>query len=102
MGLDMYLYITKVERLGKDEEEFDTELHRTKQIGYWRKDYELHEWMHKLHGKLTPAEYNCVKTYLDKDQLLQLMNSFPQFQDTFGDALEWLERGYHVYYDSWW
>ena len=103
MGLDMYLHVEIQKEFGPDREGFNTTITRNKMITSWRKHYDLHNYMRSIHHVvLTEDEYNCVRTYLDKDQLLQLMNRFPESQDDFRLAADYLERGFNVYYHSWW
>lgn len=134
MGLDMYAFaekeLTKIEQteelikngeINKDEIE----------LMYWRKHNALHGWMEQLYRqKGGKDEFNCVRVYLDTDDLLQLENDiknkglksvegffFGNNYDYNSEELEGIRKddktfieearkhinmGYTIYYTSWW
>lgn len=65
MGLDSYASACDV---------VDDELVNAEELMYWRKHNALHGWMQKLHEKKygLDDDYNCVDTFLDKEDLLEL------------------------------
>ena len=132
MGLDMYAYkVAKEHALGdfeiaRDEEDIgiieDNDLH------YWRKHHDLHGWMERLYrAKGGDAEsFNCIPLRLTREDLNKLIEDAKAFrlQSATGyfwgsaydydkamaaqdiefahKALAELDKGYSVYYDSWW
>ena len=120
MGLDQYAY-----RKIKGEKYKDA-----RAIATWRKHSRLHGWMENLYKELGGVgEFNCVKLRLKKKHLSRLYQDIKNFNlpETKGfffgpdytpgeyvehlmledlqfieDALEAIEEGDKVYYDSWW
>ena len=104
----------------------DTEI----EIAYFRKHPDLHGWMEdrwisKEAKSANAAEFNCVNLYLDEDDLSDLERdiknwnlpetqgfffgdrrpdeeSNAEYMDTIDKCLHWLDKGYKVYYTSWW
>lgn len=129
MGLDMYAWrVRKEHAIGDFEiarnESGDSEV---EEIFYWRKHHDLHGWMERLYReKGGDAEsFNCVKVRLTKEDLDRLVsdvsgnrlpqttgfffgNNPPDFESMAQDmefiskAIEAIEAGDAVYYDSWW
>jgi len=99
MGLDAYLFAEKVEAFGHDENDFQLSLTRSKQVAYWRKDYKLHHEMFVISQMKDEHAFNMERVYLTSDQVHKFIMSG---YDEFTIAKEWQERGYKIYYDSWW
>jgi hypothetical protein len=102
------------------------------EIAYWRKHNALHGWMENLYvSKGGTKEFNCIALLLTKEDLLQLKSDIldnklkPTEGFFFGDtkkyedveyflkvrnedlkyidtALNEIELGNIIYYDSWW
>lgn len=117
MGLDQWLY---AEKDGKETEE----------VAYWRKHPNLHGFMESLWAeKGKPGDsnegFNGVHLYLDeadisraedavkKEELprtrgyffgVSRINEDQQAEDldALAQARGWLNKGYKVFYDSWW
>jgi len=94
-------------------------------LAEWRKHPNLHGWMERLwRGKGGEGEFNCVEVELDREDLESLQdfvtrgdlpettgfffggNSDERYKEqdlTFiEEALELIEAGYKVEYNSWW
>jgi hypothetical protein len=130
MGLDMNAYRTSVKPT--KEVDFGDEVYNeneslNSEIKYWRKHPNLHGWMESLYRSKGGADesFNCSVVQLTKEDLEQLSadihsGSLPQsFGPFFGqsredsdeqnadlefvkDALNAIEEGDTVFYDSWW
>ena len=125
MGLDMYAYKVPPSNILN---EFNF-VNKNGHDWYWRKNRHLHNWMESLWeykgGGIDREKFNMESIRLDKNDLLQLrqdiMNN--ELDDTggffFGDndytddmkeydlkfvkeALKAIDKGYAIYYDSWW
>ena len=120
MGLDMYAFATKENFEGCTDFEVDdaTEIH------YWRKHPNLHGWMQQLYcDKGGTQNFNCVNvelTAVDLDELEHAihMSELPKtrgffFGESDGSevnddllfvrgARHYIERGFSIYYTSWW
>lgn len=118
MGLDQWFFAEI------DDERGDIE------IAYYRKHPDLHGWMEdrwlsQEAKSATAAEFNCVRLYLDEDDLADLRRdvknwNLPETQgfffgdgrpddecneryfETINACLAWLDKGHRVYYTSWW
>ena len=91
----------------------------TIEIGYWRKNYKLDEYLtDMLFG--CGEEDNCVKKLMDAEQIQKVINfakdelEFKDYEDgwydddewkrtitIFKDALKRFNRGEHIYYEKW-
>ena len=123
MGLDMYAYRTPVQ-LSKSVDFEDEVSEDYTRIATWRKHPNLHGWMKKLYelkGGVS-TEFNCVPVELTRGDLETLRFAVQQnlLPDTsgffFGNsnhvgsadlgfieiALQALDEGDRVFYDSWW
>jgi hypothetical protein len=122
MGLDMYAYRGKNKKAVNQADAV--------QIGEWRKHSMLHGWMHALYvNNGGEDEFNCIPLRLKKKDLKQLKKDIIRFNlpETTGfffgasynrdeymeyyfeedlnfihRALEAIEAGDRVYYNSWW
>ena len=125
MGLDMYAYFVEKENAISDEKcrlEYGQD-----EDFYWRKNYQLHDWMEKLWEKRTgstdSSKFNCAKIRLYKEDIEELEKAINSWKvddsEPFSyskymshmrehdlrfcyEAKEAIEDGYAVYYDSWW
>ena len=123
MGLDMYAYKTKATI--NEATDFSTQNLDYTEIAYWRKHPNLHGWMENLYYDMggKADSFNCVNVKLDIDDLENLKEAIendelPQtagffFGQTDGSernedvefvnkAIEAINEGYSVYYNSWW
>ena len=82
-----YAYIVK-----KDEED------PIREIGYWRKEWLLHEFIIKSFGD--PDNDNLCEVYLDEVALNKLAKKYP-VEDAFKDAIAIVKGGGVVYYYAW-
>lgn len=105
MGLDHWAYSVDKEGLHKE-------------IRTWRKQYQLHQFMEELwviKGRPNPNPndpkmFNCVKLKLNFDDIKSLKETmstnFIDFSNSdfefIKEAESALEKGYEIYYDSWW
>jgi hypothetical protein len=125
MGLDMYAFVVPQSSV-KGDFEVDTEF--KKDLQYWRKHNALHSWMQNLYCIKggTAKSFNCIPVRLTKEDLLELIEDAKghKLQSTSGffwgsqydyndeianediefahKALAEIDKGYAVYYDSWW
>lgn len=129
MGLDMRAFARPPEAEGMPEHMKDK---LTEDIMYWRKHPNLHGWMENLWKekgcpglqegeKVEWNTFNCIPLQLTMDDINRLAGSLHELPHTtgffFGEsrpedtecdfefitkAREYLERGWNVYYDSWW
>lgn len=125
MGLDMYAFVVP-ESGAKGDFEMDSEFRN--ELAYWRKHNALHAWMEQLYrAKGGDAEsFNCIPLRLTREDLNKLIDDAKAFrlQSATGyfwgsaydydkataaqdiefahKALAELDKGYSVYYDSWW
>jgi hypothetical protein len=130
MGLDMYAWRVKSEHALGDFEiarKDDDSGSEVDELFYWRKHHDLHGWMEALYrDKGGDAEsFNCVKVRLTKEDLDRLIgdianrrlprtegfffgNNPPDYDSMANDmkfvalAMEAIQAGDAVYYDSWW
>ena len=123
MGLDMYAEIT-TDHPDKPVD-FRPDQNSIREIKYWRKHPNLHGWMWELYlqkGGQNP-EFNCVAVALDKDDLDRLeiavrndelpettgfffgksqRDEVPNDLEFISDARKAIDKGYTVFYHSWW
>lgn len=132
MGLDMYIHAFSKEAVQiVDGGIFIDKNIDPEEVMYWRKEHDLHGWMHKLHcrkhGNISPSEYNCVFTLLtleDIDECIKDMEAYnlpetrgfffgenpPDEESNFQNALKLLEVKEYIQnnpdkvilYSSWW
>lgn len=125
MGLDMYAFFVEKENAISDVE-CRLEYGQVEDF-YWRKNYNLHDWMEKLWEKRTGntnrSDFNCVQIRLYKEDIEELEKAINSWEiddsEPFSyrkymshmkehdlefckEAKEAIEDGYAVYYDSWW
>ena len=123
MGLDMYAYKTKA-TINEATDFSDQNLDST-EIAYWRKHPNLHGWMENLYYDMggKADSFNCVNMKLDLDDLENLKEAIEndELPSTGGfffgaidgsernedlefvdKAIEAINEGYSVYYNSWW
>ena len=125
MGLDMYAFFVKKEDAINDEK--CRLAYGQVEDYYWRKDYNLHDWIEKLWEKRTGntdrSNFNCVQIRLYKEDiegLEKVINtwkidnsepfSFKKYTSNMKEhdlqfcqeAKKAIKDGYAVYYDSWW
>lgn len=125
MGLDMYAFFVGKENAISDGE-CRLEYGQVEDF-YWRKNYNLHDWMKKLWGRRTgntdSSDFNCVQIRLYKEDIEDLEEaikswkiddsepfSFRKYTSNMKDhdlqfcrdAKKAIKDGYAVYYDSWW
>jgi hypothetical protein len=125
MGLDMFAYRTpvKISKSVDFQDEIQGEV--TTEIKYWRKHPNLHGWMEKLYyakgGKRD--NFNCAPVELIREDLDELARAIidGELPETRGfffgesdgseynedlefvkEAIQAIEDGDKVYYDSWW
>lgn len=108
MGLDAYAY--KVPILKDIKEELDIEflketgLVETERVLFfeWRKQYPLQNFMEKLYRERGGKEqFNCIPVYL-KEKDIKRLEKEGGYLKFVKDAMEALNEGYEIYYDSWW
>ena len=124
MGLDMYAFAVPASSV-KGNFEVDNEF--KKELQYWRKHNALHSWMENLYrAKGGDKSFNCISLLLTKEDLQVLIDDakcsklqsatgfFLGSQYNYNDeianediefaqkALVEIDKGYAVYYDSWW
>ena len=129
MGLDQYAYVVKKTKSLQDIYDNDAKTRPfivNNDFAYWRKNYELHDWMFELAKKKgfkgSNRDFNCVMVRLGKRDIQNLIKSIKSREfneeryydhEVFdmntekdlnfcGQALRMLEEGFAVYYDSWW
>ena len=99
-----------------------------KEFMYWRKHNALHSWMENLYRAKggTAESFNCIPVRLTKEDLLELIADAKahklqsatgffwgihyDYNDEIANediefahkALAEIDKGYAVYYDSWW
>lgn len=119
MGLDQFAYRVKASTQAPSNAEKE-------EICYWRKHPNLHGWMEQLYINRGGKEsFNCIPLQLFDDDLDNLKTAIESehlpktsgffFGNSFGDdeekkhdlafiekAKKSIEKGYSVYYDSWW
>lgn len=125
MGLDMYAYFVRKEDAINDGE--CRLAYGQVENYYWRKNYNLHDWIERLWEKRTGntdrSNFNCVKIRLykaDIDNLEKAIKSwkiddsepfsFRKYTSNMKEhdlqfchhAEKATKDGYAVYYDSWW
>lgn len=125
MGLDMYAYFVKKENVISDEK--CNLIYGQVEDFYWRKNYQLHDWMEKLWerrtGNTDSSNFNCVQIRLYKDDIEELEKyieslevddskpfSYSKYMSDMKErdlefcyeSKEAIKEGYAVYYDSWW
>ena len=125
MGLDMYAFF--VEKKDAISDEKCRLAYGQVEDYYWRKDYNLHDWIEKLWEKRTGNtdrnNFNCVQIRLYKEDIEGLEKaintwkiddsepfSFDKYTSNMKkhdlqfcqEAKKAIKDGYAVYYDSWW
>ena len=125
MGLDMYAFFVEKEDAISDEK--CRLAYGQVEDYYWRKDYNLHDWIEKLWEKRTGntdrSNFNCVQIRLYKEDIEGLEKaintwkidnsepfSFKKYNSNMKEhdlqfcqeAKKAIKDGYAVYYDSWW
>lgn len=125
MGLDMYAYFVRKEDAISDGE--CRLVYGQDENFYWRKNYQLHNWMEKLWerrtGNTDSSVFNCVKIRLYKADIEELEEAIKSWKiddsepyscsKYTSDMKEYdlqfchkakgvIKDGYAVYYDSWW
>jgi len=125
MGLDMFLWRVKAEDAIGDFEiakGSDGRFNIQAEMAYWRKHYDLHQWMENLYRakggtaesfnliqlRLTMADLNILELDIKADTMPS-SSPFPYDEETkqadlavIASARETINDGYAVYYDSWW
>lgn len=125
MGLDQYMYklkgnitpneyeqqlekITQENGLWTDEsdkliEELQNSL-QFKEIAYWRKYYELDDYMQDLYSEVSEGVFNCKYLELDADTIAHLIDLFTDEYTVkvMQQALEYINKGYRIWYSNWW
>lgn len=125
MGLDQYMYklkgnitpneyeqqleeITQENGLWTDEsdkliEELQNSL-QFKEIAYWRKHYELDDYMQDLYSEVSEEVFNCKYLELDADTIAHLIDLFTDEYtvNVMQQALEYINKGYRIWYSNWW
>lgn len=121
MGLDMYAFKVKLEKVFDDfhysQEEPISELY------YWRGHQDLHHWMHDLYKKKggVRKQFNQIPLRLTLEDLNKLEQDIPELHNAFDyveekdfiaeknydlkfiqEAKEAIANGFAVYYDSSW
>ena len=125
MGLDMYAFAVPQSSVKGD---FDLDTEFKKELQYWRKHNALHYWMENLYQAKggTAESFNCIPVRLTKEDLLELIEDAKahklqsatgffwgihyDYNDEIANediefahkALAEIDKGYAVYYDSWW
>jgi len=120
MGLDQYIYVNGTNTASRPATGDDAITNNPIEIWYGRKEYDIHNWMHKnfiYKGGDVSAQFNCESYVLldekDMDDLIEDIKTSDGFEDTDKGLLsEYLdmcyqvkklvERGNIVYYTSWW
>jgi hypothetical protein len=128
MGLDMYAFAVHPDNAKGDFEIVPDDEYIKEEFQYWRKHNALHSWMENLYrAKGGDAEtFNCIPLRLTEEDLLKLIEDARahELQSASGffwgvpydyddeianqdiefahKALDKIEQGFAVYYDSWW
>lgn len=125
MGLDMYAFFVGKKNAISDEK--CRLAYGQVENYYWRKDYNLHNWIEKLWEKRTGNtdrnNFNCVQIRLYKEDIEGLEKAINTWKiddsEPFSskkytsnmkehdlqfcqEAKKVIKDGYAVYYDSWW
>ena len=127
MGLDMFAYKAKFKP--SKEVDFNDEIPEegVEDLAYWRKHPDLHGHMKSLYYQKggDSEQFNCVPVQLTREDLDQLAATIidEELPETSGfffgqssgdkeeanrdlqfckDAIQAIEEGYTVWYDSWW
>lgn len=126
MGLDMYAFTVHPDNAKGDFEIADGGT--KEEFQYWRKHNALHSWMENLYqAKGGNAEsFNCIPLRLTKEDLLKLIEDAKAHKLESASGFFWggpydyneeianediefahkalaeIDKGYAVYYDSWW
>lgn len=121
MGLDMYAMMTRQE----PHTDVDFSAPEAETLHEWRKHPNLHGWMQDLYYEKGGAKdvFNCTTVRLEAEDLDRLADAIKErtlpetvgffFGESSGDEylddLEFvakaraaIEKGYTVFYDSWW
>lgn len=125
MGLDMYAYSVPASAVKGD---FEADFEFKKELEYWRKHNALHAWMEDLYrNKGGNAEsFNCIPLQLTAEDLNNLISDakrrklksakgffwgsqYDYTEEIANEDIEFahkalaeIDKGYAVYYDSWW
>lgn len=133
MGLDQYAYVVKKSKNIKDiydiydNDEKERPFIVNDDLFYWRKNYEIHDWMLELAKKKGfkggKNDFNCVMVRLEEKDIKEFRKEIEKRRfvdaghdwdkDVFemdkdrderfcNDAERALEEGFAVFYDSWW
>lgn len=129
MGLDQYAYVVKKSKNIKDiydNDEKERPFIVNNDLFYWRKNYEIHDWMFELAKKKGfkggDRDFNCAMVRLEKEDIEELIKAIKKRKfskeryydkETFemekerdlnfcGKALQMVIEDFAVYYDSWW
>ena len=95
MGLDQYLNAKNPNRLSGE---------AVKEIYYWRKQHDLHDWMEALYRTKGGVEesFNCVPVELTLQDLDELEEILKRDLEAITLAREAISDGFIVNYDCWW
>ena len=125
MGLDMYAYSVPASAVKGN---FEADFEFKKELAYWRKHNALHAWMQELyrHKGGDAESFNCIPLLLTTEDLNNLITDAKRSKlksaqgffwggqyeyteeianediDFAHKALAEIDKGYAVYYDSWW
>lgn len=123
MGLDMFAYKVPKKFALSDlriDKEFFENYKGDDEFMYWRKHWDLHKWMENLYyAKGGKGEFNCAVVRLTLDDLTSLRKTIAENRLSNGGfdlgwytkrddlafidkAIQAIEDGYEIYYDSWW
>lgn len=136
MGLDAWVYAVRNKyvadqgdvdvKLWSNKEKDDNNIGclpprvKKKEVFYWRKHHNLHQWMENLYRSKGGSEdsFNCASVRLTKEDIDDLekdilSGSLPETWGNSDDRLEedvqfllearkFLKKGYAIFYDSWW
>ncbi len=111
MGLDQYAYKI-MNYIPESSTGFDKDFHAKKyeELFYWRKNYAIQEWMSDLYtAKDGKGVFNCRVLLLTMEDITNLEQWLSDIIDndesTFEFcklAIEAINQGYTIIYDSWW
>jgi hypothetical protein len=116
MGLDQFAYKI-INYIPESSIGFERDFHKQKyeELYYWRKNFNLQTWMEELYiAKGGRYEFNCKVLLLTMDDIKNLEQWLNENKDeenedkvqdtlTFCElAIEAINNGYTIIYDSWW
>lgn len=101
MGLDSWLLSTRAP-LDSDVD-FDSTNVGNSEVSYWRKNWDVHDWMSDLYQQKggTEDDFNCRTVVLEYDDFLRFCNDTNQSKDLFDEGTEVFNRGEKMYFTSW-